>query len=358
MSTDYGLGKNKASFRAAIKRGLARVMQSPTAALAPSPLEIATEADIRAAYRLLLGREPDDAGLRLHLKWATAQATKPTVLAEHFMGSDEYRARILDGRELVPVDMDGYVVFVRRGDQLIGANIIAGHEYEPYVGRVFERTLRDGATVLDVGANVGLYAMRAAARVGSSGKVIAVEPLPQNHQALYSGIVRNGFSNVDVLPFAASDKRGLISVICASDSSNGIVSVRDPGSSTEMYVPTRRLDEELSSLSRLDVVKIDIEGHEPVAWKGMRSLLEKHRPHVFTEFSPMAMQNLRQDPFEYLGMLFAYDERVLVLHRDTEAVECRDSASVMEQWESANRRAALGGELHLDLYIQSLRTVS
>ena len=56
------------------------------------------------------------------------------------------------------------------------------------------------------------------------------------------------------------------------------------------YVPTQRLDDLLAGLSRLDVVKIDIEGHEPIAWAGLKSLVAKHRPLIFTEFSPVAIR--------------------------------------------------------------------
>lgn len=312
----------------------------------------AGEADIRSAYRLLLGREPDAHGLRTHLQWAREHHVKPVDIARRFMDSDEYRARAMSEAELVRVEMDGYSVFPRRGDELIGAGVIQNGQYEPHVTGVFEKSLHPGAYVLDVGANIGLYTMRAAARVGSSGKVIAVEPLPQNHKALYAGISHNGFSNIWVLPFAASASAGLVPAICAPNSSNGIVGVRSPGVSQEMHVPTCRLDDVLSNLPRLDLVKMDIEGHEPVAWEGMTALMERHRPSVFTEFNPIAMRNVGQDEMEYLQALFEYGGRVLVLHRETEAVACCDAAAVMEEWATVNRKLHLDGEMHLDLYIE------
>jgi len=312
----------------------------------------ASEADIRYAYRLLLGREPDAVGLRDHLRWALENGATPANVAQHFIASHEYRNRQTSTAELVQVELNGYSVFPRRGDELIGAIVRRGEAYEPYVVEWFEKSLSPGACVLDIGANIGLYTMRAASRVGSTGRVIAVEPLPQNHKALYAGISHNGFSNVWVLPFAASEKAGLIPAICGPDSSNGIVGVRSSGTSLDDYVPTCRLDEVLSFVPKIDVVKIDIEGHEPSAWKGMTTLMRRHRPVVFTEFSPIAMRNVGQNANEYLGMLFDHASRVRVLHRDTVPVECADAHTVMVEWESANRRLGLNGELHLDLHIE------
>lgn len=312
---------------------------------------LASEEDIRSAYRLLLDRAPDAEGLQHHLRWARSNKATPVQLADRFLASAEFKQRTQTKNELMPVEMDGYTVFARRGDRLIGEEVINGAPYEPNVSGEFKKALGPGFYVLDVGANIGMFALLAAANVGESGRIIAVEPLRQNHRALYAGIVRNRFSNVQVLPFAASDKAGLISVRCAPDSSNGIVGADEGSTDPDAYVPTQRLEDVLSTLPRLDIIKMDIEGHEPAAWRGMKALVEKHRPSIFSEFSPIAMRNVGQDASEYLAMLLAYSSRIRVLHRDTEIVECGDSQSVMHEWREANRRAGMDGELHLDLHI-------
>jgi FkbM family methyltransferase len=271
------------------------------------------------------------------------------------MSSDEYQATKAQSGRQVPVQMNGYVVFARPADHLIGASVIASASYESHVIERFASALHSGAYVLDVGANIGLYTMKAAAIVGKQGRVVAVEPLPQNHSALYAGIIGNEYSNVEVLPFAASDKPGLAAVICAPDSSNGIICADGGSRSEKSFVPTHRLDDVLSTLPRLDVVKIDIEGHEPLAWRGMTSLLERHRPCIFSEFSPIAMRNVGQSAEDYLRLLFVYAPTVSVLHRDADAVDCANADAVMEEWRQANHRAKLGGEMHLDLFLSGQR---
>jgi FkbM family methyltransferase len=314
----------------------------------------ATEDDVRHAYRLLLGREPDPSGLLAHLEWLRNAKPSTAALATRIMSSDEYRARASFDSDYVPVDMGGYTVYARKGDALIASPIIAGAKYEDHVKRDFDRRLSTGTYVLDVGANIGLFAMHAAARVGASGRVVAVEPLPQNHRALYSGIVHNGFDNVDVLPFAASDRAALLPALCLINSSNGIVGAKASGNEdwVESYVPAFPLDNFLSGMPRLDVVKIDIEGNEPRAWKGMRTSLRKFRPIVFTEFSPVAMRNVGNSAQEYLDLLFDYGSAITVLRHDGDHARCATPNVVMTEWERANKRLRMQGEVHVDLLIE------
>jgi FkbM family methyltransferase len=314
---------------------------------------IATPDDVRHAYRLLLGREPDPDGLRAHLEWLRTAKPGAAALAARMMSSDEYRARVNFDSDYVPVDMGGYTVYARKGDALIASPVIAGAKYEDHVKAEFDNRLFPGAYVLDIGANIGLFAMHAAVRVGPSGRVIAVEPLPQNHRALYSGIVHNGLANVDVLPFAASDAPALLPALCMADSSNGIVGAKSSGNGAfiESYVPAFPLDSFLSSLPRLDIVKIDIEGNEPKAWKGMLASLQRFRPIVFTEFSPIAMRNVGNSAPEYLALLFDYGNAITVLRHDGDQVPCRQPDAVMAEWERANKRLQMQGEVHVDLLI-------
>lgn len=333
----------------------------PTRATDMDPVElIATEADIRSAYRLLLDREPDPAGKATFLELVRAENTSPSRIAELIMASAEYRnsARREMDNVAVELDIEGirYTVFPRRGDLLIGANLLDGGTYEPYVMGHFVRALSGGACFLDVGANIGIYSLLAARKVGARGRVIAVEPLPQNHRALYAGIIGNRLDNVEVLPVAASSRNGLVSIQCAADSSNGIVNDAARQGDPATHVPAQRLDAFYLGMPRLDVIKIDIEGHEPMAWDGLRPLAERFRPVIFTEFSPVAISNHGQATAkDYLRMLFEYCPVIKVLHRDVDPVDCSGIDQLMEQHEMANRRAGYDGVLHLDLYLEPKR---
>ncbi len=248
-------------------------------------------------------------------------------------------------------------MFPWEGDTLIGDHVSAESGYEPNVLPLFLDSLSPGHHVLDVGANIGIFSLLAAHRVGAEGRVYSIEPVARNVQSLCAGIHENGFQNVALIPIAASDRTSAVAVLRKVDSSNGIVDYNVGMSDAVDFVPTQRLDFILSGIPRLDVVKLDIEGHEPLAWRGLKSLISKHRPLVFSEFSPIAIRNhCRVEAESYLGDLFEFANGYIeVLARDGRRIRCQDASSVMQEWGNANRAMGMAGELHLDLLVDTRR---
>ena len=314
--------------------------------------QLATLDDLAAAYRLLLGREPDPEG---HAGFAAAvSAGSLTVdgLAQAILGSPEFVRR--NGDMPLEVALEGYSIFVRARDRDIGSPILQGNAYEPNVAAVVREHLRAGATFVDVGANIGYFTALAAKLVGPSGKVVAVEPLDKNLQLIYATIWRNHFDWVEVVPYAASDASGLLPIATHIGTSNGQIETQ---SATDhrpaAFAPTRRLDELLAHLSALHVLKIDIEGHELIALRGFERGLAHHRPLLLTEFHPKCMrENSGIEPQQYLAFLFDYGARVRVLHHDGGHADCADAAEVMREWERADKHFASEGAVHLDLFVQ------
>lgn len=313
---------------------------------------IACEEDIRFAYRLLLDREPDSSGRQHFLEAIKSGRLSPGEIVDMIIRSDEYRVRNVENAQLIKVETPGGIVFVRAGDRLIGGTLRTGKPYEPYVITMFEQEVREGDCVLDVGANVGIFTMLAAKLVGSAGRVLAIEPLSQNVQCLCKGVTYNKYSQVEIFPLAASDRVGIVPMICAANSSNGIVDAYLNSDYVENFVPTQRLDSLLCTLPRLDIIKIDVEGHEPAVWKGLEGLLFRHKPRIFMEFSPAAIQNhSRIDAVDLMKEIFHFSEKVTVLHRTGSPVDCTDVDAVMTEWKEVNHQAGLQGELHLDLLV-------
>lgn len=318
---------------------------------------IANEEDVRYAYRLLLGREPDDDGFKNHVDAMNSGGLTTLDVAQAIMGSREYLGRFSSEAGFNEIEVHGVTIFPWSGDHLIGDPFAATGEYEQNVLPLFLESLRTGFSVLDVGANVGIFSLTAARKVGAGGVVYAVEPLMKNIQSICAGIIKNGFNNIRLMPVAASDRSGAVAMERASNSSNGIVDLRSSVSSGIDLAPTQRLDELLAGVNRIDVVKIDVEGFEPVVWEGMKSLVARCRPLIFTEFSPIAIRNtLRRDAEDYLDQLFEFASgQIDVLHRDEAIVSCTNATMVMNEWRNANDRVGLDGRLHLDLMVNARR---
>ena len=314
----------------------------------------ATEADIRHAYRLLLGREPDPSGFATFRQTLATQSVSASDLAAMVQSSDEYKIRHAAEPALVEVDFKGLRLFPWRGDSLIGGNISATGDYEPHVLPAFVDRVPVGGTVLDVGANIGTFSLSAARKVGPSGMVHAVEPIARNVQSLCAGIWHNGFRNVSVLPVAASSAVGIVPMLRNANSSNGIVDTHIQPGVADAFVPSQPLHVLLGHIERLDVIKMDIEGHEPIAWPSISKLVAKYRPAIFTEFSPVAIRNhSRVEPEVYLNELLQYTTVIEVIEFDGARSRCASIDQVMARWHATNIKAGTDGTCHVDLYCET-----
>ena len=146
-----------------------------------------------------------------------------------------------------------------------------------------------GMTVIDVGANAGVYAFSAAKRVGESGLVLAVEPFSQCVNYLNETCRVNQLGWVKVCAGAASDRNGNAKLSLSSASElNEIISeadgqIRDANSVEEVECFTLDSLIEEYDVSRVDFLKIDAEGHELQVLKGSDRLLTEFAPIILYE---------------------------------------------------------------------------
>jgi FkbM family methyltransferase len=142
--------------------------------------------------------------------------------------------------------------------------------WEADVMKLLGGTLGPGGVFVDVGANVGFHSVLAGARVGPGGHVYAVEPTPWTLRILRANLARHGVP-ATVLPFAASDATGAVRLALDPRHRSG-ASLSDTG----VEVRAAPLDE-LVPHAVVDVLKVDVEGAEPLVLRGARRLLERSR---------------------------------------------------------------------------------
>jgi FkbM family methyltransferase len=121
-----------------------------------------------------------------------------------------------------------------------------------------------GGVFVDIGANVGTYAMVLARHVGTGGKVIAVEPHPVAHARLAFNRAASGFAQVMLVAAAAGASDGELLIETDGDNLGASHIVSGPSSSRAIRVPSLRLERILNDagVSKVDALKIDIEGFE------------------------------------------------------------------------------------------------
>jgi len=147
--------------------------------------------------------------------------------------------------------------------------------------RVFERLLRPGATVLDLGAHIGLYSLYAAKIVGPKGRIYAFEPDPRIYPLLVKNIDVNGFSGViHAEQKAVLHVNGPVSFYLSGPQEPGYSSIYPTGIKDPQCIKVEAvtLDSFLASLGwpAIDIIKMDIEGSELLAFQGMKEVVRRN----------------------------------------------------------------------------------
>jgi FkbM family methyltransferase len=141
-------------------------------------------------------------------------------------------------------------------------------------GYLLKHNLKEGETVVDCGAYIGEFTLYAAKAVGPSGRVIAFEPDPAIYKRLMANIELNGFANVAALNKGVWSRAGTLKFV--GDSIKGYSFMSAEKDAAAIDVPVVSLDDELKSLNitKVDFIKMDVEGAELEALKGMARTLK------------------------------------------------------------------------------------
>ena len=141
-----------------------------------------------------------------------------------------------------------------------------------------------GDWVVDIGANIGHYTLLFSKLVGPTGRVIAVEPIPETFELLCANVALLDTRNTTLINAAASDETSIAGMrVPKLDSGLDnfyMAAITSEFSDTQVLCfPFDRLN----IPNKIKLVKIDAEGHDFAALQGMRELLQRDRPIIFIE---------------------------------------------------------------------------
>ena len=130
--------------------------------------------------------------------------------------------------------------------------------------RFLRAHIADRGVFVDIGANVGTYALALARDVGEAGKVIAIEPHPVTHARLAFNHAASGYTQVRLVQAACGAEDGELLIETDGDNLGASHIVPGDASGKAIRVPSRRLSRilEEASVARVDALKIDVEGYE------------------------------------------------------------------------------------------------
>jgi FkbM family methyltransferase len=159
---------------------------------------------------------------------------------------------------------------------------------------------RQGGTIVDVGANIGLYTAACGTAAGGRGHVLALEPGPSTFTKLAETCRMLGLRNVTMLQAAAGKTDGsgvLVTDPDAPDVHQHLADARAHTPANSIVVDTRRLDD-LVDPSSVTLLKIDVEGHEVDVLEGAPRILANGKAHLIVEFFPDALAASGTSPEE------------------------------------------------------------
>lgn len=220
-------------------------------------------------------RMPDTARL-----WLSALAAPVTALPR----LDEWRnPRLLFDARVRVAGADRFLC--RRGTDDLWHVLPAA---QGAVRRALTGRLRAGAVFVDAGANIGAFTLPAARIVGRGGQVVSIEMMPDTARRLREHLAMAGADNVRVIEAALSDESGREVVAREPAGRFGQASIvrRDfgPGAHREIRVRTMTLDDATADLPRIDLMKVDIEGAEALAFAGGQAALARTRCVIFEDW--------------------------------------------------------------------------
>jgi FkbM family methyltransferase len=199
------------------------------------------------------------------------------------------------------VEIEGNRIYLDKQDSLFLS--IRGY-HEKTATRIARGSIKEGDTVIDIGANIGYYTLLFAKWVGPTGKVYAFEPEPTNFQLLEKNVKANNYKNITIFQKAVSDKNDKLSFYISDESSAANQLFKPQKFSQIIDVDSVKLDECLPIDEKIDFIKLDIQGAEGTAIKGMNSILKNNSNTVIMqEWWPDAIKKYGMDSDEHLKIL-------------------------------------------------------
>ena len=196
---------------------------------------------------------------------------------------------------------------------LVSLNILRSRMWQPEVWDSLNGALPEGGVLLDVGAHIGYFSLKGAAKTGPKGRVVAFEPNPETLVQLRSNIEASEVSGiVTVSPIACSDREGELTLWASRDGNTGASSLSKDNAAAfdtkpEPYkVRARPIDDVVRELglTRVDAIKVDVEGAEVMVLRGAIQTLKRFHPRVVAEVDERQLAGFGTKPAD-LDALFA-----------------------------------------------------
>jgi FkbM family methyltransferase len=262
-------------------------------------------------YKDILKREPDKEGFQHFLKEIISEKITIDDLKIIFENSDEFKKlKIMEKTDQIPTKTkDNLIMYLNPTDRNVSYLIFVNKEHERFETLILKYFLQKNSIYIDIGANIGYFSLIVGS-IAKNGKVLSFEPDTENFKLLEKNISTNNLTNIQTFQHAVSDTNGFVNLF-SSDANKGnprffkedLEGYMEECQSSES-IKCVTLDNFLDDLIKPNIIKMDIQGGEMLALKGMKNTIQKSNELIlFTEFWPEAITLNKESPAEFLQLL-------------------------------------------------------
>ena len=242
---------------------------------------IATSEYVLWAYRLLLGREPENPEAVNWPETSRRDIVNEFIGSAEFLGQHSPRAWMAAMRDFwfIAELANGVRLWVRAEDERVSRAVIDG-TYEAVETAFVRRFVRRGMNVVDIGADIGWFTVNLATLVGPAGHVDAFEPREAIAHYLQRTVAENRFANVAIHRCALSAEDGY-GVMLGADARDPDAAAEEPPAAVAQQLPLRRLDSVV--WGSVHLIKVDAAGAEKLVFDGADLILSRDRPLILSK---------------------------------------------------------------------------
>jgi FkbM family methyltransferase len=200
-------------------------------------------------------------------------------------------------------EVQGSLMMLDLTDKGIHKDLFLNGIREPQATKYLREILEPDWTVVDIGANIGYYALQEANLVE---EVIAIEPSPANCEVLETNVDLNGYENIEVHQLAIGDKECDMPFELNRACNWNSIAANGKG---DISVKVVRLDRFMNG-SKVDFVRMDVEGYEMNVLRGMKQILAESKPRIFIEVHRDKLKDFGSSQTELLEYLDFYGYRI------------------------------------------------
>jgi FkbM family methyltransferase len=210
------------------------------------------------------------------------------------------------------IQVEPGVSFMLDPRDLVANMILRTGEWQPEIWESISPNLSEGSVFLDVGAHIGYFSIKAAPKVGKTGRVVAFEPNPETLVLLRDNVTVNKAQNVIVEPIACTDREQTLTLYAAPNLNTGASSLaRENANISAEEAPRpysvrgRPIDDVVRELNleRVDAMKVDVEGAEVYVLRGAVNTMKRFHPKIVVEIVERQLASMHTTPHDLIGLI-------------------------------------------------------